>query len=892
MSVVNLDKMLRPRSVAVIGASDRPGSLGRVVMQNLIDAGFDGSVLPVNPKYAEVAGRTAYAEVAALPETPDLALVCTPAASVPALIAALGEAGTRAAVVLTAGMRGDPGSESPTARMLAAARPYGLRVLGPNCVGLLVPALGLNASFAHTQSLPGRIAMISQSGALCTALLDWARSRGIGFSHFVSIGDAADVDFGDLIDYLGDQRGVDAILLYVESVGDARKFLSAARATARRKPIVAVKAGRVQEGARAAASHTGALTGGDEVFSAALRRAGMLRVRGIEALFNAVETLARAPRIHGDRLLIVTNGGGPGVLATDELVSAGGRLAKLSAETLAALDAQLPATWSRGNPVDIIGDADAQRYAGALEVLLASEGFDAVLVMLVPTATVDNARVAESVAELAPRARKPLLLNWLGEAAVREARQRFERANLASFETPEDAVAGFMQLVEYHRNQRSLLETPPAVPEDLRPDTGAVRDILQAAREAGRQVLSEPEAKQVLAAYQIPTVAARIAADTDSACEAAAAIGYPVAVKVISPDISHKSDVGGVVLDLADEKALRAAIAGMRERIAELRPEATVTGFSVQAMARRPGAYELLLGMSTDPVFGAALSFGQGGTAVEVLKDVAVALPPLNMALARELVGRTRVAALLRGYRDQPAVDLEALYLALVKLSQLVVDFPELREIDVNPLLADPAGVIALDARILVAAEAPPAYSHLAIRPYPNALAREIVLGDGERLLLRPIRPEDEPQHRAFLERVAPEDLRLRFFRNVNRFTHEQLASFAQIDYDREMALLAVRAPAAGAGECLGVARAVTDANNEQAEFAVLVRSDQKGRGLATTLMRALIDYQRSRGTRRLIGLVLPGNAAMNGLARKLGFQVGFDLDEHLVRCTLELQAR
>lgn len=890
MSIVNLDSMLKPASVALIGASDREGSLGRVVMRNLLAAGFAGSIHPVNPKGGTVADRPAFARVQDIPTAPDLAVICTPAPTVPGLIGELGAAGTRAAVVLSAGMRaeGDDG-RSLTEAMLEQADHHGVRILGPNCVGLMIPGLGLNASFAHAEPLPGRIAMISQSGALCTTLIDWARSRNIGFSHFISIGDTADVDFGDLINWLGDQGNVDVILLYIESIGDARKFLSAARATSRRKPIVAIKAGRVSEGARAAASHTGALTGGDAVFDAAIRRAGMLRVFGIDALFNAVTTLPRARRIHGDRLLIVTNGGGPGVLATDELILAGGHLAELPQQTVAALDECLPAGWSRANPVDIIGDADERRYARAIETALSGGGFDAALVMLVPTATVDNSRVADTVIELAKKAHKPVLVNWMGEAAVREARAHFDLAGLASFETPEDAIEGFMQLVDYHRNQASLLETPAELPEVLSPDRAAVQTIVQRVRAEGRRMLSEPEAKDVLAAYEIPVVQARIAADADSAAAIAGEIGYPVAVKILSRDISHKSDVGGVVLDIEDETSLRAVIRRIGKQVAELRPDALIDGFTVQQMARRPGAYELILGMSTDPVFGAALTFGQGGTAVEVVKDVAVALPPLNMALARELVARTRIAAQLRGYRDRAAVNLDVLYLALIRLSQLVVDFPDILEVDINPLLADSDGVIALDARVVISPEPVPAYRHLAIRPYPNALERRARLKDGEELIVRPIRPEDETRHGEFLARVDPEDLRLRFFRNVNRFTHEQLASFAQIDYDREMAIVAIRERADGRTECLGVARAITDANNHHAEFAVLVRSDVKRRGLASMLMRAIIDYQRERGTHELVGLVLPDNSAMLSFMRSLGFQVHLDPVERVMRCTMAL---
>lgn len=881
MSIHNLHHLLDPQSVALIGASNRAGSIGQVVMRNLLTAGFRGDVYPVNPRHQEVQGIRAYSHIADLPVAPDLAIICTPAERVPGIIKEAGLAGTRAAIVLSAGLReGRDEGESLTTRMLEAGRPYGMRILGPNCLGLLVPGIGLNASFAHIGSEPGRLAMVSQSGALCTTILDWAHSRGIGFSHFISVGDMADVDFGDLLNYLSAQRGTDAILLYIEHIREARKFLSAARATARHKPIVVIKSGRVEAGARAAASHTGALAGRDDVFDAAIRRAGMLRVTGIDDLFNAVETLSRARRVHGDRLLIVTNGGGPGVLATDALITAGGRLCELSAKTVEALDQCLPPTWSRANPVDIIGDASPERYEAALQAALVSEDYDAVLVMLVPTATVDNAAVARMICNLAADVRRPVLTCWMGAGAVAEARSLFAAAQIPSFETPRDAVQGFMQMVDYHRNQATLRETPRAIAEAFEPDRNWAKDIVSKALDEGREWLTEPEAKAVLEAYCIPVVSTRIARDGAQAEQLAEELGYPIAVKVISHEVTHKSDVGGVVLDVQNAQRLREVITEMSARVAMQVPGARIVGYSVQRMERRPGALELLLGASTDPIFGPVIAFGQGGTAVELWRDVAVALPPLNMALAADVISRTRISRILEGHRGLPGVAVDALQMSLIKLSQLVIDRPEIVEVDINPLLADAQGVVALDARMRVQPAALPSYQRLAIHPYPDELEERSTLDTGERVLMRPIRPEDESAHATFLQSIDPADLRFRFFHSINRFTHEQLAAFTQIDYAREMAFIATRKGSDGKPETLGVVRASVDANNECAEFAVLVRSDMKRRGLARALMRKIIDYHRDRGTGELVGIVMPENDAMLSMARAFGFDSAYSQED------------
>lgn len=874
MSIRNLDYMLHPASVAVIGGSDRPASVGATVMRNLLAGGFEGPVWPVNLKHREVAGRAAFARVRDLPQAPDLAVICTPPASVPGLIAELGVRGTKAAIVLTAGLAvaTDRRGRTLTQQMLDAARPHLLRVLGPNCIGLLVPGIGLNASFAHTGAETGKLAFVSQSGALVTAVLDWARSRAIGFSHFISVGERADVDFGDLLDYLGSDAGTRAILLYIESITSPRKFLAATRAAARNKPVIVVKAGRAPEGARAAASHTGALAGADDVFDAAIRRAGMLRVENLLDLFVAVETLARAPRLTGDRLLIVTNGGGAGVLAADAVALGGARVADLSPATLARLDALLPPTWPRANPVDIIGDAPVDRYVETLKVLTDCDDGDAVLFIHAPSAIVPAEAIAAACVPVAKAARRPVLSCWLGAQAVEAAARRFTDAGIASYGTPEEAVRAFVQTVTYRRNQEQLMEAPPSSDEAFKPDREAARLVVRAALDAKREMLSELEAKQLLAAYGVPIVQTRLARSIDEAVAAAKDIGYPAVLKIASPGISHKSDVGGVVLDLDSEEELRSAATAMLRRVRRLRPDASVDGFSVQAMVRRPRAHELIVGVATDALFGPVILFGHGGTAVEVVADRAVALPPLNEPLARELVSRTRIARLLAGYRDRPAADLTALFRVLVQVSQMVIDLPELAELDINPVLTDETGVIALDARVRLLATTLRGEERLAIRPYPRELEETVPWGVKE-LLLRPIRPDDESRHLAFLERLDPEDIRMRIFTSRRSIERSELARLTQIDYEREMAFIACAPGADGAPETLGAVRAVTDPDNRDAEFGIIVRSDLKRRGLGRLLLDKMVRYCRGRGTQCLGGDVLAVNSGMLELARALRFE-------------------
>jgi acetyltransferase len=871
MSIRNLDPLFAPASVAVFGASQRPASVGATVWANLRRGGFKGPVLAVNPKYRELDGQPVFARAADLPSVPDLAVICTPPATVAGVIGELGALGTRAAVVLTAGL--DAGQK---AAVRAAARPHLLRILGPNCIGLLVPHIGLNASFAQTDALPGELAFISQSGALVTAMLDWARSRSIGFSHVVSLGEHADVDFGDMLDFLASDPRTRAILLYIESVESPRKFMSAARAAARNKPVIVVKAGRSLQGQRAAASHTGALAGSDMVYEAAIARAGMLRVDTLLELFLAAETLARFRANRSEELAILTNGGGSGVVAADAAALAGVKLVDLGESTLRRLDALLPANWSHGNPVDIIGDAPVERYVQALQALNDDAAGAAVLFIHAPTAIVSSAEIARALAPLVGRPEPRLMACWLGVAAVAEAHRVFRDAGIASYATPEEAVRAFAMLVTYRRNQAQLMEAPAATPARVPAgpvaDAAAIRALAQQVLADGREMLTEAEARTVLEAYGIPVVATRsVSTQPRTVARAAEAIGFPVVLKIRSPDITHKSDVGGVARNLANAVEVRAATRTMLARIRQAQPDARIDGFSVQPMVQRNHAHELIVGASIDSVFGPVILFGQGGTSVEVVADRAVALPPLNAALARALVRRTRVARLLEGFRDTPAADQEALHAVLVAVSQLLADVPEIAELDINPLILSNEGAIVLDTRIRVSAETPAGARNFAIRPYPGQLV-ETITWQGRSLTLRPIRPEDEAQHLAFLARLAPEDVRMRVFYSRRTIEHSELARLTQIDYEREMAFVAVTEGPDGAQETLGVARAVADPDNIDAEFGIIVRSDLKGSGLGRLLMEKLIRTQREHGTRRLVATVLAENVGMLALARELGF--------------------
>lgn len=877
MTVRNLDRLLKPASIALIGATRKPNTIGAVVARNLFNAGFDGPIMPVTGERA-VEGVLTYKTVDDLPVTPDLAVICTPAATVPATIEALGKRGTKAAIVISSGF-----SKEQIQTLREAAKPHLMRVLGPNSLGIMVPGRGVNASFGHVTPKKGDVALVAQSSMVVTSIADWATARGIGFSHLISMGDKADVDFGDLLDYLAGDATVRAILLYIESISDARKFMSAARSAARQKPVIVIKSGRTDEALEASTSHTGALAVSDAVYDAAFRRAGILRVTGLDELFDAVGTLGTGAPITGDRLAILTNGGGMGVMATDSLILSGGRLAQFAPETMDALEKALGAGSAR-NPLRIGGDAPPKRYADALNALMADPNNDAVLVLNCPTAVTDGLAAAQAVVDtmIANKTRKhPVLTSWLGDNTAAEARKLFAANRVPTYDTPSHAVRAFLHLVEYRRNQELLMETPPSVPEDFQPDGITVRKIISRAIAEKRDWLSEYEAKRVLAAYGVPVVDTRRADTPEEAAHCAEMIGGPLALKILSPDITHKSDVGGVALHLTEPAEVRAEAEAMLARVREAVPDARIEGFTVQEMAVRADAYELIVGMTENELFGPVLLFGEGGIGVEVVEDYALALPPLNMKLATELMGRTRIWRQLQGYRSRAAVDLEAVALTLNKISQLIVDFPEIAELDVNPLLADAEGVLALDARIKVGVPALPGAKRLAIRPYPKGLEDRITIKDGRQFLVRPILPEDEPLVHHMVANQTQEDLRLRFFAPLKRLSHQAAARLTQIDYDREMGLVAV-GPDPETGEIImyGVVRITADPDNLRAEYAVMVRSDMKGQGLGYQLMNKILDYARSRGIKEVYGEVLRENTSMLGMCRALGFIRKENLDE------------
>jgi acetyltransferase len=887
MSTYRLDRLFSPKSIAVVGASPRPTSPGRAVLHNLRSAGFKGPVHLINPHYDEIEGVRSARSLDQLPGAPDLIVIAAPPQAVPAIVAAAGEKGTAAGIIITAGLGHGPGSLAESCE--AAARAKGLRLVGPNCLGVLVPAANLNASFAASMAGPGDLALISQSGAIATGLVEWAASRAIGFSAIVSLGDGIDVDFGDLLDFFALDRSTRAILLYVESVKDARKFMSAARAAARAKPVVVVKSGRHRLGAKAAMTHTGALAGSDAVYDAAFRRAGLLRVIGLDELFAAAETLGRVKPFPGKRLAILTNGGGIGVLAVDRLADLGGVLAEISPATEQRLDASLPPIWSHANPVDIAGDADGARYQAALEALLEDSGNDAVLVMNVPTALASATDAAQAVVEVVNKHRgriippKPTFAVWVGGSTA--AAESFERAGIPDYATESEAVGGFMHLVRYRDAIDALMATPPSLPADFSPDLAAARAVIDGAVAAGDKWLDPVAATRLLAAYGIPVAPALLARDPDEAATLAAPLlegGSTVVAKILSPDIVHKSEVGGVRLNLTTEPAVREATARILARARELMPQARITGVTIHPMILRPKARELIAGIADDATFGPVIVFGRGGTAVEVINDKALALPPLDLKLAHDLIARTRVSRILKAYRDVKAVDENAVALVLVKLAQLAADFPQVREVDLNPFLADENGLIAVDTRVAVAPlgaarPGPSSHPRFAIRPYPKQWERHLALADGRAVFVRPVRPEDEPLYGPFFAGVTAQDLRMRFFAPVKEFTHPFIARLTQIDYARAMAFVAIEE---SSGALLGVVRMHANANYDTGEFAILVRSDLKGHGLGWVLMQLIIEYARTEGLRTIEGQVLRENATMLAMCRELGFQIGVDSDD------------
>ncbi|WP_243350410.1 bifunctional acetate--CoA ligase family protein/GNAT family N-acetyltransferase [Stenotrophomonas acidaminiphila] len=886
MSTYHLQTVFRPRSVAVVGGSPRERSAGRAVVRNLRAGGFAGQIGWVNPRHAEIDGMRTVKRLKDLPWIPDLVVVTTPAAMVPQVVAAAADLGVAAAIILTAGLGRGPGSLA--AQVEAAARPKGMRILGPHCLGVIAPHARLNASIAAHTPQAGDLALISESSAIAAALVEWGVARSIGFSAVVSLGDALDVDFGDLLDYFAADYRTRAILLYVDQISDARKFMSAARAAARAKPVVVVKSGRQPRSAGARAeTHAQTLAASDAVYGAAFNRAGLLRVNALDELFTAAETLGRLGTFPGNRLAILSNGGGIGRLAVDQLQALGGTLAALSPATVAHLDQALPQGWSRDNPVDIIVDAGGDRYAAAVEALLADEANDALLVVNVPTAFTSSADAAQALTRtLGLRSRqlrdKPVFAVWLGNDE--QATATLNTARVPTYPSEAEAVRGFQHLVRYRQAQAALMETPPSLPADFVVDAAAARALVESALARGQQWLDPVATHALLQAYGIPSLAVMVARDAHEAMELAQPLlerGATVAVKVLSPDIPHKSDVDGVRLNLGTLQAVHMAATSILQRARELRPEARIEGVLLQQTLVRPKARELIAGIADDPVFGPVLVFGRGGTAVEVIDDKTLALPPLDLRLAHEVIGRTRVSRILKAYGDVPAADERAVALVLVKLAQLAADIPEIRGLDLNPLLADRDGVMALDARIAIAPvrrlHKGRGHPRFAIFPYPTEWERTIALSDGARAFVRPVRPEDDALFRTFFARVTDDDLRLRFFQSVKHFSHEFIARLTQLDYARSIALVAIDPKS---GDMLGAVRLHADADYDRGEYGILIRSDLKGHGIGWKLMQIMIEYAGWQGLNVVEGQVLRENSTMLAMCRTLGFKVKPDPDD------------
>jgi len=895
MPIRNLDKIFHPRRIAVVGASQRPLSVGQIVFQNLLAGGFDGEVYPVNPKYDRLGDRACFASVADLPERVDLAVICTPAQTVPEIIQQCGDAGIRGVVILSAGFResGTAGRELEQQVLTIARKFSGMRIVGPNCLGVMSPHAKLNASFASDMPLAGNIAFISQSGAICTAVLDWSLQEKIGFSHFVSVGNMLDVGIADLIDYFALDHQTTSIILYVESITEARQFMSAARAFTKKKPIIAYKAGRFMESAKAAASHTGAMAGVDAVYEAAFARAGVVRVFELDDLFDCAELLARQKTPKGDRLAIVTNAGGPGVMATDALLARQGVLATFSEETLAKLNNELPRAWSHGNPLDLLGDAPPERFGKVVEIVLADPGVDGVLVVLSPQAMTDPPGAAAAVIQAIRSSQKPVLTSWMGGEKVRAGIQRFNDAGIPTYTTPEQAVRAFMYLVSYARNREFLYETPRVMPVDISLDRAGLRAMCDAVLAEGQGTLSEITSKNMLEAYGIPISKTELARTADEAVELSQRLGLPVVLKVFSEQITHKTDVGGVELGLSNETEVRTAFDRIMQRVREKRPDAQLEGVSVQRMVSEPDGHELIVGAKRDAVFGMVLLVGTGGTAAELYQDRALELPPLNERLARRALESLRSWPLLNGYRGKPAVDVEQLIEVLIRLSYFVSDFPEIVEFDVNPLLVTPHAVLALDARIVVdraaAAQKNRPYSHLAIRPYPEEFIKNVTLNEGTPVLLRPIKPEDETMWHGLLSLCSSKSIHFRFRYSFQATTHDMATRFCFVDYDREIAIVA-EITEQDRRRIIGVGRLVADADHHEAEYAVLVADQWQGQGLGTILTDYCLEVCRQWGIRRVVAETAPDNHRMLDMFRRRGFtrDATAEVDTVLLVKTLE----
>lgn len=878
-----LKKVFEPASVAIIGASERASSVGGQVLRNIIEGGFKGPIYPVNPKYQTVCGLQAFASLHAIDHPIDLVIIAIPATAIANVMRACADLEVGAVLVLSAGFA-EIGKRGLALQqeIVDLARTYAIPLIGPNCLGVMRPSAGLNATFAKSKARPGKVALVAQSGAFCTALLDWADASGYGFSAVASLGATADIGFGEVLDYLALDPQTNSILLYIEGISNARCFLSGLRVAARLKPVIVVKSGRNETGTRAAVSHTGTLVGGDNVFDCAVRRAGAVRVTTVSQLFAAARTLALGTRVEGSRLAILTNGGGPGVMAADHASDLDVPLAELSDDSINKLSEILPQHWSHSDPVDILGDADSERYQRCAEIILAEPKVDALLVLLTPQAMTDPTACAEAVTNAVCEQGKPVLACWMGETLVAEARKIFDQADIPQFRSPEAGVDAFGYLANYRRNQKALLQAPPPLAEHQAPGVEGARLIIEHAISEHRYTLSSSEAKAILRAFRIPTSPSLIATTAADALVAAETVGLPVAMKINSPDITHKSDVGGVKLNIREPRSVRTAFREMLDSVSQNFPDARVQGATIEPMLNRPSAREIMIGIAHDPVFGPVISFGSGGTAVEIFADTAVALPPLNDYLARELISGTRVSRYLKAFRNLPEVDLAALVDTLCRVSEIACELPEVMELDINPLLVDEDGVIAVDARIVVG---PPQasserYSHMAIHPYPSELVTSWQMPDGTDVTVRPIRPEDAEFEQNFVRNLSPESKYFRFMQSVDQLTPLMLARFTQIDYDREMALVAVINEHSQNSRIIGVVRYVTNPDRQSCEFALTVADDWQKKGIGRQLMQRLMNIAHDRGIEIMEGEVLSNNNKMLRLCEKLGFRIVHDPED------------
>ena len=870
-----LDKIFNPKTIAVIGASNTPKTVGFALIRNMIGKGYLGTVYPVNLNEHSVQGVQCYSSVAEINDSIDLAIIVTPAPTVADLVQECGEAGVGGVVIISSGFtKAEEEGKAMSERILETANKYGMRIIGPNCLGFINPDIQLNASFADTTALPGKIAFISQSGALCTAILQWAKEQNVGFSHFVSIGDMIDLGFHDLIDYFGSDPHTSSILIYMESLKDARRFMSAARAFARNKPILVLKAGKSKEGARATFSHTGSLAGNDAVFEAALKRAGVIRVETISQLFNCAQALAMQKRPKGNRLAIITNAGGPGVLATDHLIQHGGELASFSEETIERLNKALPPNWSQGNPVDMLGDATPERYREAIQVCIEDKNTDGILVIMTHQAVTSSLEVEKELEALANKTHKTILASWMGEEAGFPFAQDTKK-KVPIYHFPESAVDVFLKMYNYSENIALLHETPSTIPEEFSPDIEGAREMLDQAIAAGRDQLTEIEAKKLLSLYGIPATKSQLANCEEEAMRLAQTIGYPVVMKVVSPDIGLKTDLGGVVLNINSDKDVSDAYQAIMKRVTQYRPDARIFGISVEKMIAK--RYELFIGANKDPIFGPVIVFGMGGVAVEVFQDSRIGLPPLNMVLSKRIIEKTKVYKLLEGFRGMPKMDIRAIQFMLYKFAYLVMDCPQIKEIDINPFVVDEDGGIVLDAYVILDKgfrlnpERP--YAHLVISPYPRQYEQLFKLQSGKEVLLRPIRPDDEPMEEEMIASFSRQTQYFRFFGFLGNISKELLIRSTQIDYDREIAIIA-EVQEEGKKMMAAEVRLLADADNERAEFAIVVADAWQGLGLGRKMMDYIMEIAVKRGIRMIHATVLRENNRMVQMFRQRGFSL------------------